>query len=152
MEMFRKTSQFSSKTFLGCFGLLYLCGVFYFLHVAFHDRTEYDSEFEAADDADSVALGIGVVPPKLKFSSREALMAFRYKRYERAKRRPQRDGPGEMGKPVILTVEEQREADRLFAKETFNVVASNKVAMDRSIHDTRHPEYASLIPYWWQAY
>jgi hypothetical protein len=38
-----------------------------------------------------------------------------------------------------LTPEEQAEADKLFAKETFNVIASNKVAMDRRIRDLRHP-------------
>jgi len=45
---------------------------------------------------------------------------------------------------VYLTPEEQAEADGLFAKETFNVIASNKVALDRRIRDNRHPEYANV--------
>jgi len=45
---------------------------------------------------------------------------------------------------VHLTAEEQAEADKLFAKETFNVIASNKVAMDRRIRDNRHPAYADV--------
>ena len=43
-----------------------------------------------------------------------------------------------------LTAEEQAEADKLFAKETFNVIASNKVALDRRIRDNRHPAYAYI--------
>jgi len=45
---------------------------------------------------------------------------------------------------VFLTAEEQAEADKLFAKETFNVIASNKVALDRRIRDNRHPEYVDV--------
>ena len=81
----------------------------------------------------------------MRFASREALMAFRRKRYERAQRRARRAGPGEGGAPVVLTPDEQQQADKLFAKETFNVVASDKVALDRSIRDTRHPEYVNDV-------
>lgn len=46
-------------------------------------------------------------------------------------------GPGEGGEAVVLSPEEQKEADRLFNKEAFNIVASDKIAMDRRIPDTR---------------
>ena len=68
-------------------------------------------------------------------------MEFREKRFAKAKSRsPDVQGHGEGGVGVILTAEEQVEADRLFAKETFNVIASNKMAMDRRVRELRHPE------------
>jgi len=71
---------------------------------------------------------------------------FRKERFNKAQSRsPAIKGPGEDGEPVILTAEEQAEADKLFAKETFNVIASNKVAMDRRIRDLRHPEYDNFF-------
>jgi len=66
---------------------------------------------------------------------------FRARRYARAlKRVGLKYGHGENGEPVILTDAEKVEADRLFKKETFNVIASNKVALDRSVPDTRIPK------------
>ena len=65
---------------------------------------------------------------------------FRQRRYQKAQERSTDiEGPGEGGVAVVLTPEEQKEADRLFPNETFNVVASNKMAMDRRIRDVRHP-------------
>jgi len=73
-------------------------------------------------------------------------MEYRQARYKKAlARSPNILGPGEDGEPVVLTADEQAEADKLFAKETFNVVASNKVALDRRIRDNRHPEYDELM-------
>ena len=81
------------------------------------------------------------LPSALGFASPSELVAFRQRRYEKAQaRRPDVEGPGEGGVAVMLTPEEQKEADRLFPNETFNVVASNKMAMDRRIRDLRHPE------------
>ena len=72
------------------------------------------------------------------------VMEYRRVRYKKAlARSPDITGPGEDGAPVHLTAEEQAEADKLFAKETFNVIASNKVALDRRIRDNRHPQYDS---------
>jgi len=72
-------------------------------------------------------------------------MEYRRARYKKAlSRSPDITGPGEDGTAVFLTDEEQAEADKLFAKETFNVIASNKVALDRRIRDNRHPEYVSI--------
>jgi len=72
-------------------------------------------------------------------------MEYRRARYKKAlARSPAITGPGEDGSPVRLNADEQAEADKLFAKETFNVIASNKVALDRRVRDNRHPEYDSL--------
>jgi len=75
------------------------------------------------------------------FDSSEKIMLFRRLRFNKAQQRsPDIKGPGEDGEAVYLTAEEQKEADRLFEKETFNVIASNKVAMDRRIRDLRPKE------------
>jgi len=73
------------------------------------------------------------------------VVEYRHARYKKAlARSPSIQGPGEDGAPVYLTQEEQAEADKLFKKETFNVIASNKVALDRRIRDNRHAEYANV--------
>ena len=67
-------------------------------------------------------------------------MKFRMDRYIKAQNRPKNDGPGENGASVQLTAEEQKIADGLFRKASFNVFASDKVALDRSVPDTRRAE------------
>jgi len=72
-------------------------------------------------------------------------MEYRRARYKKAlSRSPDISGPGEDGTAVYLSAAEQAEADKLFAKETFNVIVSNKVALDRRIRDNRHPQYANV--------
>ena len=46
-------------------------------------------------------------------------------------------GAGDMGRPVALSAQEQRLADRLFSQEGFNVVASDKVPFVRRLPDVR---------------
>ncbi|XP_046343077.1 N-acetylgalactosaminyltransferase 7-like isoform X1 [Haliotis rufescens] len=48
--------------------------------------------------------------------------------------------PGEMGEPVYTTMEEQSKADQTVREFGFNMVASDKIPMDRSIPDTRMDE------------
>ncbi|XP_062596588.1 probable N-acetylgalactosaminyltransferase 9 isoform X2 [Saccostrea cucullata] len=48
-----------------------------------------------------------------------------------------REGPGEKGRAVILEGEEKTLADSLFKKEAFNIIASDKIALDRSVPDVR---------------
>ncbi|KAK2178567.1 hypothetical protein NP493_535g01054 [Ridgeia piscesae] len=70
---------------------------------------------------------------------------YRMERYFKNKfRDPKKTGPGEGGEVVVLSPEEQKEADRLFRKEAFNIVASDKIAMDRRIPDTRIDECKTL--------
>lgn len=51
-----------------------------------------------------------------------------------------RTGPGEKGGAVSLTEDEKQEADVLMKKWFFNIVASDKIALDRTVPDTRHQE------------
>ena len=67
----------------------------------------------------------------------DAIMRFRNRRFLAAQNRPPREGPGENGASVILTPEEKEIADKLFPAASFNVYASDKMAMDRSIPDGR---------------
>ncbi|XP_059173884.1 N-acetylgalactosaminyltransferase 7-like [Physella acuta] len=53
---------------------------------------------------------------------------------------PTKEGPGENGKPVHLSSEEKYQAEQSVTEFGFNMVASDKVAMDRSIPDTRPEE------------
>ncbi|CAF0779155.1 unnamed protein product [Adineta steineri] len=53
---------------------------------------------------------------------------------------PLRTGPGEGGVPVILTAAEEQAAQRTIAEFGFNMVASDKISMDRRIKDTRPAE------------
>ena len=71
--------------------------------------------------------------------SEDSNMKFRQERYLRYQNRGKVNGPGEYGGAVKLTAEEQKEANRIFDKEAFNLIASDKVALDRSIRDTRDP-------------
>ncbi|XP_070180117.1 N-acetylgalactosaminyltransferase 7-like isoform X2 [Littorina saxatilis] len=48
--------------------------------------------------------------------------------------------PGEDGKPVITSMEEKAKADQTVREFGFNMVASDKIAMNRSIPDTRMDE------------
>ncbi len=58
-------------------------------------------------------------------------------RYEKHRTRGRPNLPGEGGAAVVLTPEEQAQADKLFDKEAFNIIASDKVALDRSVRDVR---------------
>ncbi|XP_021369939.1 probable N-acetylgalactosaminyltransferase 9 [Mizuhopecten yessoensis] len=48
-----------------------------------------------------------------------------------------RKGPGENGEPVILEREEKALAASLFKKEAFNIIASDKISLQRSVKDVR---------------
>ncbi|WKY00836.1 hypothetical protein Q1695_015116 [Nippostrongylus brasiliensis] len=55
-----------------------------------------------------------------------------------------RSGPGENGAPVILEGEEKRIAEQQMKKYFMNVLASDKISLDRSIPDSRSRECLSL--------
>ncbi|XP_060079724.1 probable N-acetylgalactosaminyltransferase 9 [Ylistrum balloti] len=55
-----------------------------------------------------------------------------------------RKGPGEMGAPVILEGEEKALAASLFKKEAFNIIASDKISLERSIKDVRDSKCKSI--------
>jgi len=49
-------------------------------------------------------------------------------------------GPGEQGGAVILSAEEEKKKGDLYAVNGFNAYASDKISLDRSLKDIRHPE------------
>ncbi len=52
-----------------------------------------------------------------------------------------RSGPGENGEGVTLKTNEKAKADKSVREYGFNMVASEKISLDRRIKDTRHQEY-----------
>ena len=52
----------------------------------------------------------------------------------------QSTGPGEQGAAVILTAEEEKLKDDLYKVNGFNAFASDKISLQRSLKDIRHPE------------
>ena len=65
-------------------------------------------------------------------------MDIRLKRYYDYQRtQGDRRGPGENDAPVSLTEEEQRRAKELHEKEGMNIVASDKVSLERALIDAR---------------
>ena len=71
---------------------------------------------------------------------KEAIIRYRQERYEAAQNRGYREGPGENGEGVVLAKEETEFAQERAWKASFNVYAAEKIAMDRSIPDTRRKE------------
>ncbi|CAL8097693.1 unnamed protein product [Calicophoron daubneyi] len=68
-----------------------------------------------------------------------------------AAREAKREGPGEQGQPVRLSPEEQKVAENFKNQNGFNIYVSDKVAIDRSLTDIRHPNcktklYSSKLP------
>jgi hypothetical protein len=53
-------------------------------------------------------------------------------------------GPGEQGAGFILSAEENNSNKKsaLFGQNGFNALASDKISLERSLNDIRHPGYA----------
>ena len=135
--MARRGRHSTNQICLRGIAALYVFAIIYIMH---RQLIDIEKAIHVDSNVNMVHINRSFKSGMLWFKSAESLMNFRRKRFENAQRRPPRDGPGEDGKPVYLTSEEQAEAARLFKRESFNVVASDKIAMDRSIPDTRHPE------------
>ncbi|CAC5414918.1 GALNT [Mytilus coruscus] len=68
----------------------------------------------------------------------DELLAFRKKRYlDYKSSESKRTGPGERGKAVILEGEEKALGEKLYKKEAFNIIASDKISLQRSVPDVR---------------
>ncbi|XP_052683470.1 probable N-acetylgalactosaminyltransferase 9 isoform X2 [Crassostrea angulata] len=68
----------------------------------------------------------------------EEILHLRNKRFMKYREKEgKREGLGEKGRAVTLQGEEKALADSLFKKEAFNIIASDKIALDRSIPDVR---------------
>lgn len=47
------------------------------------------------------------------------------------------EGPGEMGKPVVIPKEDQEKMKEMFKINQFNLMASEMIAFNRSLPDVR---------------
>ena len=54
---------------------------------------------------------------------------------------PKRSAPGEEGKAHYLSADKQNEGAQSVSEYGINMVVSDEIAMDRSVPDTRNPEY-----------
>lgn len=129
--------KWSSYVLGGCL-ILYIYVVAFFFLYSNQSRIEYVREDGGQHPVHDHLDNLPDKSLKKGFNSWDDVNNFRKSRFEKARSRPSDiQGPGEGGEAVILTPEEQAEADNRFAKETFNVIASNKMAMDRRIRDLR---------------
>ena len=55
------------------------------------------------------------------------------------------DGPGEMGRAVVVPSERQKEAKNAFKINQFNLVASDMVSVNRSLKDVRMAAYVVTV-------
>lgn len=56
------------------------------------------------------------------------------------------EGPGEMGKAVVIPKDEQEKMKELFKINQFNLMASDTIALNRSLPDVRLDGYVSSPP------
>lgn len=56
------------------------------------------------------------------------------------------DWPGENGRPVVIPDKLKKEAEKRFVENQFNVVASDLIALNRSIPDQRSEVYVIISP------
>lgn len=61
---------------------------------------------------------------------------YKYMKYEEA-----RIGIGEHGKAEVLDVKDKDLEDRLFKRNGFNALLSDKISVNRSLPDIRHPGF-----------
>ena len=125
---------------------MYFCFVYTVLYAEFHNILEFTDgrgyrvkniEFNQEQNQlkEHVALQSDI----------RGLEEFRTERFRKAQQRSKDiSGPGEDGEPVFLTEEEQKKAEAWLKKEFYNVIASEKVAMDRRIPDLRHEEFVNI--------
>ena len=55
------------------------------------------------------------------------------------------DGPGEMGRAVVVPSERKKEAKDAFKINQFNLVASDMVSVNRSLKDVRMAAYVPTV-------
>ena len=76
----------------------------------------------------------------------EKVLLFRRERYMKyQKSENQRTGPGEKGMGLHLEGEEKERADELYKKEAFNIIASDKISLERSVKDVRDERYLKTV-------
>ena len=71
---------------------------------------------------------------------RQRIARYRQERYEACLQRGFVPGPGENGTAVVLSEEEQKIADKQIANISYNVIAGEKMSLDRRLPDKRPEE------------
>lgn len=67
---------------------------------------------------------------------------FRQERFDKYQRSEAgRTGPGEKGEGLQLSGAEKEKTDSLMDKEAFNIIASDKISLERSVRDVRDSRY-----------
>lgn len=75
----------------------------------------------------------------------DEVLKFRRERFEKYQAsEASRSGPGEHGQGVHLHGKEKETADSLMDKEAFNIIASDKISLERSVKDVRDSRCLSL--------
>ncbi|XP_060585105.1 probable N-acetylgalactosaminyltransferase 9 isoform X2 [Ruditapes philippinarum] len=75
----------------------------------------------------------------------EEVLKFRRERFEKYQASEAgRTGPGEKGLGLHLSGKEKEKADSLMDKEAFNIIASDKISLERSVRDVRDSRCFSL--------
>ncbi|ELU14019.1 hypothetical protein CAPTEDRAFT_197005 [Capitella teleta] len=70
----------------------------------------------------------------------EPLQKIDWHDYKHIEIEKQRTGPGEQGAAVILSSDEEKKKDALYKVNGFNGFASDKISLQRSLKDIRHPQ------------
>lgn len=70
---------------------------------------------------------------------REKRQGKRFADYQVRSDKVDPSSPGENGVGVVLKGEEQELSEKLFKKEAFNIIASDKISLQRSVPDVRDP-------------
>ena len=114
-----------------------ICIILFIILLSYSAFKTTENEYRATDPMlHKMQLESKSLPTKVTFL--EDVMEYRWKRFNANQVRPRNpDGPGEMGRGVVLTEEEDAKAQLSFKAESFNVIASDKVALDREIPDSR---------------
>ena len=91
----------------------------------------------------SIFLSVGYIFHRSDVKSHNpsgTIQTLYYEVYKRSLANRDSTAPGENGQAVHLEGDEKIKADKLFKTEAFNIIASDKIAVDRSIPDTRDPQ------------
>ncbi|KAL5012727.1 hypothetical protein ScPMuIL_011278 [Solemya velum] len=84
------------------------------------------------------------VPPEVH---KTELKKIDWHNYKQIALEQERKGPGEQGSAINLNQEDEKLKDELYKVNGFNAYASDKISLNRSLSDIRHPD-CKLKKYW----
>ncbi|CAF0754632.1 unnamed protein product [Rotaria sordida] len=130
------------RTFLYIIGLAFLIFIIPFLMSKLDSGTSRSTDEENKvdySDSNKANPESSNIRSPTKSNSLQPIMSDSLGNYEPKDRQIQ-SGPGEGGTPVIVSAAEEQEAQRTITRYGFNMVASDKISLDRQIKDTRLEE------------